>query len=120
MTALPRALQTMPLACPGCGASTARLKRKNTLGICLFVVAFFYYTRIVVTACPGCMRRLLLKRALINLPTTHIAWPLFALVLWIPQLATTFLPGHSRSVRQALAAAAQELEACVAAASPAS
>jgi len=92
------------LRCPACGTMTPSLKRYRTIHLLIFIGIGARTQPAVVTACPPCMRKHLLKRALINLLPANVLWPLIVLPFHGVQLLRSLAPGHSRSVRKALPA----------------
>lgn len=96
--------------CPHCGQPTDRLKRYGVLRRVVFFLIAAHVQRGAYTACPTCMRRLVLKDLLspLNILLANLMW----LLAWLPHvigvLVATTLPGHSKAVRQAIEAAQRE------------
>jgi hypothetical protein len=67
------------LDCPVCGSATPQLKRVKLFQWLVFLVVFYWVRTVVYTACPGCMRKALVKRTLLNLVPGNLAWLLIVL-----------------------------------------
>jgi hypothetical protein len=93
--------QDMLLPCARCGTMTDSLKRNRLARFFVFAWLFWWGQFADYTACPSCMRVILVQRAFINLPGANIAWPIIVLVngwhfLW------TFQRGHNKRVKALL------------------
>lgn len=87
------------LPCARCGQSTDSLKRHRLHRWVLFIGIAWWAQTADYTACPSCMRAILIERTLVNLPGANLAWPLILLVNTI-HYAGTFRRGHSKRVKE--------------------
>jgi Zn finger protein HypA/HybF involved in hydrogenase expression len=94
-------LHEMPLPCPHCGGLTHSLKRYRVFDFLLCLFIGFSMQTVMHTACPGCMRKSLLIRSLINLPLANVLFPLVAVFHGIAFLRS-LTQGHSESVVEIL------------------
>jgi hypothetical protein len=82
------------LRCPECGQFTDSLKHYKLLQFGLFVVVAGTGQMDHVTACPRCMRRIILRRFFVNLVTANLLMIFFGPALLF-QYGRTFWRGHS-------------------------
>jgi hypothetical protein len=96
-----RASKNILLPCARCGTMTDSLKRNRIARYFVFAWLFWWGQFADYTACPSCMRLILVQRALINLPGANIAWPIIVLVNgW--HFVWTFQRGHNKRVKALL------------------
>jgi hypothetical protein len=98
------------VACPNCRASTPSLKHYSTAEWFVFVGLFFWWRSVFYTACPACMRGLILKRLVYNIVPANVTMVILGPV-YLGQVAATFLPGHSKAIRKGIAAQHADVEA---------
>jgi hypothetical protein len=94
--------------CPVCGADTDSLKTFDFPHVVFLVIAHSHRVE-RVTACPGCLRRYLLRWGSLSVVTANLLWPVLIFPLLISRLFASFLPGHrtaKKSILKKLAAAA--------------
>jgi hypothetical protein len=89
-----------PWLCPHCQASTPNLKQYEIVDWCLFVLLFVQIRPAVYTACPPCMRKILLRQCLVNMPSANLLWPAYVFPRTLGLLIATTIPGASASVRK--------------------
>jgi hypothetical protein len=94
--------QAQSLSCPRCAAPTDSLKRFRLHQWLVFIWIGWWTRTAEYTACPACMRKILLERTLVNIPTANLIWPI-VLVTNAICFARTFGRGHSKKVRDLLA-----------------
>jgi hypothetical protein len=85
------------LPCPRCGQFTDSLKQYSGMHLMVFLIAGAWYQSAKYTACPRCMRGILLQRTLINTITANLLAPF----IWIfhgVQYCRSFKRGHSKTV----------------------
>jgi len=97
----PAATRNAPilLPCARCGRSTDSLKRHRLHRWVVFIGIAWWAQTADYTACPACMRALLIERTLVNLPGANVAWPLILIVNAF-HYANTFRHGHSTRVKE--------------------
>jgi hypothetical protein len=88
------------LRCPACRRLTGSLKRYRLIDLLLFAGAFWFVRTATHTACPGCMRGLIVRRTMFNIITANVLWPIFVLPLHALDLLRTFTDGPSDSVQR--------------------
>ena len=94
----------IPLTCPVCGASTGSLKSYTIAYYVLFIFVYHQYQTVTYTACPRCMRTMIVRRTLITALPANIIWP--AVIVghaWF--YFASFTHGHSKTVLKKLHAA---------------
>lgn len=84
--------------CPRCSQPTDSLKQYRFLKVCVFYLVGALWQEEYVRACPGCMRRHLARRCLINLPLANLLWPVLVLPWTLGLVAATYRKGHSPAV----------------------
>lgn len=84
--------------CPRCSQPTDSLKQYRCLKVCVFYLAGAVWQEEYVRACPGCMRRHLVRRCLINLPLANLLWPILVLPWTLVLVASSRRKGHSPEV----------------------
>lgn len=85
------------IPCPNCRKPTTSLKRYSSVEWFVFLVIFFWVRRAVYTACPGCMRGIVVQRFAYNLIPANVAMFILG-PMYIIQGLFTFLPGHSKAI----------------------
>jgi hypothetical protein len=91
--------EALLLPCARCGRMTDSLKRHRLHRWVLFVWIAWWAQTADYTACPPCMRAILVRRTLANLPGANLAWPVIALInAW--HFAATFRRGHGKRVKE--------------------
>jgi hypothetical protein len=93
--------RSLVLPCPACHTPTASLKRHRLYRLLVFIGVAWWAQTAEYTACPPCMRRVILQRTLINIPTANITWPI-VLIIHAVHFAGTYRSGHSRKVLELL------------------
>lgn len=93
--------RSLMLPCPTCQKATSSLKRLRLFKLLVFLGFAWWSQRADYTACPGCLRGIIVKRTLINLPSANLAWPIVFLVHAV-QFGRTFPKGHSKKIRELL------------------
>lgn len=91
--------RSLVLRCPACGTPTTSLKRHRLYNWLVFIVVAYWAQTAEYTACPPCMRKVILTRTLVNIPTANLTWPIL-FVIHAVHFAGTFRTGHSRKVRE--------------------
>jgi hypothetical protein len=90
------------LPCPVCQEATDSLKSYRLILFLLFIGIGASHKSATVVACPSCMRKRLLKLALVNLIPGNVLWVIL-LVPWYSIAALMSLTqGHSSSVVKAM------------------
>jgi hypothetical protein len=84
--------------CPRCGQPTDSLKQFRCLSWCLYYIAGAAWQVEYVRACPGCMRRHLARRTLVNIIPANVLWPVLVLPWTAVLFASTYQKGHSPTV----------------------
>jgi hypothetical protein len=84
--------------CPRCGQPTDSLKQFRCLSWCLCYLVGAAWQVEYVRACPGCMRRHLARRTLVNIIPANVLWPILVLPWVAVQFASTYQKGHSPAV----------------------
>ena len=74
------------------------MKQFRCLSWCLFYLAGASWQTEYVRACPGCMRRHLAWRTLVNLVPANVLWPVMVLPWAAVQFVSTYQKGHSPTV----------------------
>lgn len=96
---VPPAAAALLLPCAHCGTETDSLKRIRLHRRVVFAWVAWWAQTADYTACPSCMRGILLRLTLANLPGANLAWPFIALInTW--HFAATFRRGHGRRVKE--------------------
>ena len=92
------------LTCPACGKRTDSLKRYGVMKEVIFLLVFARSRRCAYTACPKCMRGMLLKDTFspVNILLANLMWLLVVLPYSLALLIASTIPGHSRSVIQSI------------------
>jgi hypothetical protein len=91
--------ETVLLPCARCGRMTDSLKRHRLHRWVVFVWIAWWAQTADYTACPPCMRAILVRRTLANLPGANLAWPVIALInAW--HFAASFRRGHGKRVKE--------------------
>lgn len=89
------------LPCAHCGGTTDSLKRHRLYRSIVFLGIAWWAQMADYTACASCMRRILIRRTLVNLPGANLAWPIVAAVHgW--HFVASYQHGHSRRVQELL------------------
>jgi hypothetical protein len=84
--------------CPTCQKPTDSLKQYRCLSWCFYYLVGVIWRAEYVRACPGCMRRHLARRCLLNIVPSTLLWP-FIVFPWTAVLfAASFRKGHSPAV----------------------
>jgi hypothetical protein len=93
----PPAAEAQLLPCGRCGRMTDSLKRHRLHRWVVFAWIAWWAQMADYTACPPCMRAILVRLTFTNLPGANVAWPIIAVINgW--HLAASFRRGHSRRV----------------------
>lgn len=99
------------LSCPRCKRDTDSLKQYRMVQLFIFVVVAGSARGATYTACPGCMRRIILERFAINLLPANLTMFIIGPMFFV-QLLRTFTRGHShaieKEIREKLAAAERQ------------
>ena len=95
--------RSLVLPCPVCGKPTKSMKRHRLYRLLVFIGVAWWAQTAEYTACPPCMRHVILVRTLVNIPTANLTWPIL-FVIHAFQFASTFTAGHSRKVLELLKA----------------
>ncbi len=82
-----------PVCCPSCGILTTELKIAET-GVVFFLLLYISYETTHVIGCRSCVARQLVHDAMINLVTFNIVWPLYLVVVVVPQMLRLMRTGH--------------------------
>lgn len=93
------------IQCPRCSVPTASLKQYRMLRLFLFIGIGAYWQTATSTHCPPCMRREIVVKSLVNLPTANLLWPIAVLPFHLILFIATFRAGHSRRIREAMSPA---------------
>lgn len=83
-----------PLTCPICRQMTDSLKTYLITYRMIFFLVYAKWWEREFVACPTCMRRLIRRRLLVNLPTAHFLWPALAIIL-LPRYLASYTHGHT-------------------------
>lgn len=87
--------------CPVCHRPSDHLKESRLYDFVLFLVIFGAIARTArYTACPACMRKLIIKKTLINIVPAHIAWPVI-FVIHAVQFVKTYTGSQQQMPRPA-------------------
>jgi len=81
------------VVCPHCCKATDSLLKYDVLNG-VFLVIYIVWGSYQVTACPSCMRRILLKRLAWAVPLTNLAFPIFG-ATYLFQIMRSLGQGHS-------------------------
>jgi hypothetical protein len=84
--------------CSWCDELTHRLKAFNLPKFLIIPLHHFHLHDFETErneACPGCMRRILLKYLTCQIITANILWPVIVLPIYVFYFALTFRKGHS-------------------------
>lgn len=92
------------LRCPHCGKDSDSIKQFTVATGVWFLLLYFRWRPVHYTACPTCMRKFILGRMAINLIPANLTWPAFVVISWGPQFARSFSRGHTRWIRNQIAA----------------
>lgn len=87
------------IPCPKCGKPTASLKQYVLCNLFVFLYVFAFMRRGTYTACPSCMRGIIVMRSLINIVPANLLWFVIVAPWHTVQFIRTFADGHSESVR---------------------
>lgn len=90
------------LPCPSCGRPTDSLKQYRYISWGLCYLVGFTYELAYYQACPACMRKLILRRAALNVVPANVLWPLLVLPWGLGLFVASFQKGHSPSVIRGL------------------
>ncbi|GEM_PF-4433422 len=90
---------SLPVSCPNCHRPTGNLKQYRVIQFILFLGIAAAGRAGTYTMCPGCMRGRIVKNALVNVFTAHIAFPIL-LPFFAVQFLRTFTKGHSAGLRK--------------------
>jgi hypothetical protein len=93
------------IQCPRCLVPTASLKQYRMIRFFLFIGIGAYWQTATSTHCPTCMRREIVVKSLVNLPTANLIWPIAVLPFHLLLFIATFRAGHSRRIREAMSPA---------------
>jgi hypothetical protein len=93
--------RSLILPCPSCGKSTTSLKRHRLYRLLVFIGVAWWAQTAEYTACPPCMRSVIVQRTLINIPTANLTWPIL-FVIHTFHFVGTYRSGHSRKVLELL------------------
>lgn len=100
-------IEKLPIKCPECSKPTDSLKRYSLADLLVFIGIAGWVRRSMHTACPICMRTILLKNMFSwNILTANVLW---LLVFWpydLILLIASTTKGHSKSVVDLIAKAA--------------
>ena len=91
------------IKCPGCSVPTPSLKRYGVMREVIFLVIYARSRRCTYTACPKCMRRMLLKDTFspVKILLANLMWILAVLPYSLILMIVSTIPGHSKSIRKA-------------------
>jgi hypothetical protein len=90
----------LAVACPRCGRATFGLKQVRLSDLTYLILgARIQHAR--YTSCPSCTRAIVEEHLLRNLVSANLLW-IAPAAQGLVALAQSFMPGHSRAVRQAL------------------
>ncbi len=94
------ALRHVPewLDCPECGELTNSLKDFRLIDELFSLLFYHKWSMIDIIACPGCMRKNLIRRMIITIASSNFIWPLVPLPHYSYFLIHTLIPGHSKSI----------------------
>lgn len=94
--------KTVLIKCPVCSVPTDSLKRYGVMCDVVFIIIAARSRRCAYTACPKCMRRMLLRDTFspVKILLANLMWILAVLPYSLVLLVATTIPGHSRSVRK--------------------
>ena len=81
--------------CPVCHEPTDSIKQYKLVRTLLFLFLFATWNTLVATACPRCMRKVILKRTAINILPANVLWVIVVLPFHLVQLLRTLTRGHS-------------------------
>jgi Inner membrane component of T3SS, cytoplasmic domain len=98
---VPPSSSAILLPCGRCGKMTDSLKRHRLHNWVVFIWIAWWAQTADYTACPSCMRAILLERTLVNIPGANLAWPVIFIVNMVHYIAT-FSRGHGSRVRKEL------------------
>ena len=105
MTTPSTRIERIPLPCPACGKATDRLKSYRMPRIFIFAFVAGLAQHATYTACPSCMRRVVIERFAINLIPANVAM-FFLGPLYLVHFLRTFRSGHSHEIRRRLRSSA--------------
>ena len=92
-------LEKLKIKCPECSNTTDSLKRYNLADLLVFVGIAGWVRHSTHTACPACMRTILLKNMFSwNVLTANVLWLLFFWPYDLILMAASTTKGHSKSV----------------------
>jgi hypothetical protein len=91
------------IPCPRCNQPTTSMKSYTMVQFMLFVWVFAFWRRQVVTCCPGCMRKEIALKTLINVIPANLLWFVIVAPWHTVLFCMTFAQGHSDRVRNVLA-----------------
>ena len=91
------------IKCPVCSEPTDSLKRYTLMDRLVFVGVAYWMRRRTYTACPDCMRGILLKNTFSwNILLANLLWLLVILPYNLALLIASTTQGHSKSVKKML------------------
>lgn len=90
-----------PLDCPRCGRLTDSLKHYRYPDLFIFLLGGAIWWESDHTACPPCMRAVIVNRCVRNILPAHLVWPIFLLPWALYLYFATFRRGHGAGVTAA-------------------
>ena len=95
---------SLRIECPICSVPTDSLKRYGVMCEVVFLGIVARSRRCAYTACPRCMRRMVLKDTFspVNILLANLMWVLAVLPYSLALVIASTIPGHSRSIREML------------------
>ncbi len=99
------------IPCPVCKTPTNSLKRYTLVQLLVFVGIAYWMRRATHTACPDCMRSVLVKNIFsINILSANILWLLILLPYDLVLMAICGKEGHSNNITKLLEEARNKAE----------
>lgn len=89
--------QSIKIVCPHCDQPSDSVK-KSQVWLLIFAVVGYWMQRSSVTGCSACLRRHIVRNAVINILTANIFWPFLILPHSLYQYYRTYEEGHDQNV----------------------